>query len=319
MKHPFFTISIDFELFWGMRDAISIKEYGKNIIGGRKAIPRILKLFEQKNIHATWAVVGFISFSNKEELIDYLPKSFPEYLNQKLNPYSDLKKIGLCEKEDPYHYGYSLVKKIIDTHGMEIASHSFSHFYCKEDNKNKNSFRDDLIASKKSLNRLGVDPKTYIFCRNQYEDKHLKILKENGFKVFRGNEKNIIFNPKANKFFRLIRLIDSFINITGSNFSKIHISNGLINVPASRFLRPASKFKTEKFKVTRILNNMTKAAKNKTGFHLWWHPHNFGQNQDQNFKNLEKIINHFETLKDSYDMKSLNMLEASQLLTISND
>jgi hypothetical protein len=42
-KHnPFFTISLDFELFWGMRDITTLKDYGSNILGGREAIPKIL-------------------------------------------------------------------------------------------------------------------------------------------------------------------------------------------------------------------------------------------------------------------------------------
>ena len=132
MKYPFFTISIDFELFWGMRDVTTIESYGENILEGRKAIPKILQIFKERNIHATWGVVGFILFENKVELLENLPKTLPNYENTKLNPYHDLKKIGKNEQDDPYHYGYSLIKKISKTKGMEIASHSFSHFYCKE-------------------------------------------------------------------------------------------------------------------------------------------------------------------------------------------
>ena len=44
---PFFTISLDFELFWGVHDVFTKDEYGNNILGARKAIPKILKLFKQ--------------------------------------------------------------------------------------------------------------------------------------------------------------------------------------------------------------------------------------------------------------------------------
>ena len=132
-----------------------------------------------------------------------MPESLPSYENTKLNPYPDLEKIGKNEQDDPYHFGYSLVKKILDTKGMEIASHSFSHFYCKEKNTNTDSFDSDLKASLTALKRFGISPKSYIFCRNQYEDSHLDILRQNGFKAFRGIEKNKIFDPKANRFLDL--------------------------------------------------------------------------------------------------------------------
>ena len=312
MKNPFFTISIDFELFWGMRDVTTIESYGENILKGRKSIPRILQIFKERDIHATWGVVGFILFENKVELLENLPKTLPNYENTKLNPYLDLKKIGKNEQEDPYHYGYSLIKKVSEIKGMEIASHSFSHFYCREKNTNINSFDADLKASLTALKKFGITPKSYIFCRNQYEDSHLDLLRENGFKVFRGIEKNKIFDPQAKKFLRLIRLIDSYINFSGSNFSNPSLIKGLINVPSSRFLRPANKNIFESLKIKRILNAMTDAAKSNSGFHLWWHPHNFGKNQEECFSGLLKILDHFEILKERYGMLSLNMFEASQ-------
>ncbi len=316
MKHPFFTISLDFELFWGMRDVTSLKYYGKNILGGREAIPKILNLFEKESIRATWGVVGFITFSNKTDLLDSLPDYLPVYKDKKLNPYLGLDKIGKNEKEDPYHFGHSLVKQILETEGMEIASHSFSHFYCKEKNENEHSFDSDLKASLNSLNRLGVQPKSYIFCRNQYDKSHLRILKKNGFRVFRGNEKSMIFNPKANRIIRATRMLDSYINLSGPNLSDLSLKEGLIDVPSSRFLRPSQRKILDKLRLNRIFFSMTEAAKQNSGFHLWWHPHNFGLNLEQNLSILKKILNHFHYLSKKYNMQSLNMIESSKLFKL---
>ena len=54
------VVSLDFELFWGMLDVCTLDEYRENVLGGRKAIPQMLQLFEKYNIHATWAAVGFL-------------------------------------------------------------------------------------------------------------------------------------------------------------------------------------------------------------------------------------------------------------------
>jgi hypothetical protein len=87
----------------------------------------------------------------------------------------------------------------------------------------------------------------------------------------------------------------------------------LINVPGSWFLRPYShklRF-LEWMKLRRIKNAMTYAAKNGKLYHLWWHPHNFGKNQDQNFKNLTEILEHFTYLQKEYEMESMNMQEVA--------
>ncbi|RME25825.1 MAG: hypothetical protein D6798_08055, partial [Deltaproteobacteria bacterium] len=51
------VVSLDFELFWGMRDKVSLQRYRRQILGGRAAIPRLLDLFVAHGIHATWATV----------------------------------------------------------------------------------------------------------------------------------------------------------------------------------------------------------------------------------------------------------------------
>lgn len=48
-----FVISLDFELLWGVRDHADRSSYGRNILGGRAAIPRMLDLFERHGVRAT--------------------------------------------------------------------------------------------------------------------------------------------------------------------------------------------------------------------------------------------------------------------------
>jgi hypothetical protein len=317
MNKSFFTISLDLELFWGVRDVYSIKSYGNNILGGRRVIPKLLSLFHLHGIHATWATVGLVTFSSKKELIQFLPSILPGYNNPLLNPYNDLKNIGKNEQEDPYHFGYSLVRKIQEYDNMEIASHTFGHFNCLEKRKNEGAFRSDLASSVSSLNRLDIFPETLVFCRNQYDEKHLKDAISSGFKVFRGNENNFIYRPrsieKESLFTRGLRLADSYINLTGSNVSHVSLNqSGLINVSSSRFLRPVGLSILEQLRLKRILSSMESAAKKGVGFHLWWHPHNFGVNQDKNIAVLEKVLIHFRMLQDKFGMQSLTMEEASK-------
>ena len=52
---------------------------------------------------------------------------------------------------------------------------------------------------------------------------------------------------------------------------------------------------------------MTHAAKNNLMYHLWWHPHNFGVDQDENFKFLEEILKHYQYLNKKYNFESITM------------
>ena len=52
---------------------------------------------------------------------------------------------------------------------------------------------------------------------------------------------------------------------------------------------------------------MKEASKRNAIYHLWWHPHNFGNNLNDNLNGLKKIVKHFTNLKDLYGMKSKSM------------
>ena len=79
-----FVISLDFELFWGVRDQVEIEDYGENIKGVHSVIPRMLETFSQYRIRATFAIVGFLFFENKLELLNNLPEKLPEYTDKLL-------------------------------------------------------------------------------------------------------------------------------------------------------------------------------------------------------------------------------------------
>ena len=84
------VISLDFELLWGMRDKRTISNYGKNILGGRMAISKMLEVFTEFDISATFATVGFLFAKDKEELLTFSPESKP---NMKIKIYHHITDI----------------------------------------------------------------------------------------------------------------------------------------------------------------------------------------------------------------------------------
>jgi hypothetical protein len=317
-----FVISLDFEIYWGVRDAVVLKNYEEQLLGVQKVIPLLLELFKNFNINATFATVGFLFFNNKEDLLKNLPAQKPQYLNSKLSPYNGhFSSLGEDETSDPFHFGASLIRQI-QIAGQEIGSHTFSHYYCLEKGQTKEDFKEDLMAAKRIASQRDVVLKSFVFPRNQYNKDYLNICKEMGFTSFRGNEKSWLFSSEnfgSNIFLRRpFRLLDSYLNLSGHNcYSTSEMKKSLlVNLPSSRFLRPSTKSYNlfEKLRLKRITDSMTFAAKKGLTYHLWWHPHNFGVNISNNISFLEKILVHYNKLNREYNFESVNMLQLAKEL-----
>lgn len=313
-----FTISLDFELYWGVRDQLSLEGFKGNVLGARTAIPKMLDLFSKYEIHATWAVVGFLFFNNKNELLSFVPEITPSYYNKRLSPYDHLNKIGENEVEDPVHFAGSLVKKIKSTPFQEIGTHTFSHYYCTEGGQDLQSFSHDLDAAIKTGKQFNINIESIVFPRNQINNDYLEVCSRMGIKSYRGNRGEWLYSkPNSGKIYfleRIFRLLDAYFNLYGHGTFELCNSGkntDPVNIQLSRSLRPYSKLgnRFEKRRLKRILSDLTHAAENGLVYHLAWHPHNFAYNTKENLKFLEEVFVHYLYLKKNFDMESLNMIE----------
>jgi peptidoglycan/xylan/chitin deacetylase (PgdA/CDA1 family) len=322
-NRSYFVLSLDFELYWGMFDKVTLEQYGENIAGVHRAIPEMLALFSQYSIHATWATVGMLMSESKEELMSLLPprQLQPAYSDPSLSSYAHIEKntIGDGPHTDKYHYGAQLVRQIIATAGQELGSHTFSHYYCLDGKGNgKTFFAADCDAFLKAAKKFNAPVTSIVFPRNQTTEDALSACKEAGLKAYRGTPEHFLYTGKREKdqvhpLLRALRLADAYVNISGHHTFKLKdVSEPrMSNVRGSRFLRPYSPTlrALEPVRMRRIKKSMTYAAKHGEIFHLWWHPHNFGVNRKENLKNLTEILEHYQALKKEYGMHSANMRE----------
>jgi hypothetical protein len=183
------------------------------------------------------------------------------------------------ESVDPYHFAKSIIDKIEQIPYQEIGSHTFSHFYCREEGATIEEFDADISAAVKAAEKSNIKINSLVFPRNQFNEPYLEVLKKYGIYAVRGNEKGILYRPakfNENKFKRLFRLIDSYLNLSGYNcyeLKDLERGRGVVNIPSSRFLRPYSSLLKvfEPLKLRRIKKQMKFAAKKGLIFHLWWH------------------------------------------------
>jgi peptidoglycan/xylan/chitin deacetylase (PgdA/CDA1 family) len=315
-----FVISLDLELYWGMRDLISLRDYQKRLAGVRQAVPAILDLFEKYEVNATWAAVGFLYYDDVEQLKQNIPQQIPNYHQSNLNPYQ---YVATLEKgsDQQLHFCPDVIELIKEYLGQEIGTHTFSHYYCLETGQTQEQFKADLLAAIAIAKKANIDTKSLIFPRNQYNQEYLRTMTDCGIKCYRGNETNFIYNDekgigeRADK--RIFRLLDAYVNLTGQNcysWSKLK-SSYPINIPSSRFLRPYSakvKF-LDGLRLRRITSGLEYAAKRGLIYHLWWHPHNFGVDLRENLRFLEQILQSYQKLHTQNQMQSLTMGEVAEL------
>lgn len=201
-----FVVSIDFELAWGIIEKRWREHYkSNNILAVREVVPRLLDVFKRYDIHVTWATVGFIMLGSRSELLSSFPRVLPQYQNNSISPYEyiDQGNVGLDEGSDPYHYGQALVKLIRQAAHQEIATHTFSHYYCLEGGQTSESFRADMEAALQLANSQDVSIKSIIFPRNQVKSECLEICGELGIRAYRGNQRSWMYDVTGGGEFRL--------------------------------------------------------------------------------------------------------------------
>ncbi|MFJ7841921.1 polysaccharide deacetylase family protein [Lysinibacillus sphaericus] len=322
VNHGGFVISLDFELNWGVHDVFRYGQYNKNLYGVRQALPKILMLFKEYEIHATWATVGLLFAESKGEMAHYLRGIPVKYEQMKYAAHSQLAKVGENEQEDLLHFGKSLIEQIIQTPYQEIGSHTFSHYYCLESGQIESDFESDLQAMAMICEGYIAPMKSIVFPRNQVNDNYFTACQQAGYVCYRGNERHDLYNPK--KFTKKNRLslgamkwLDSYVNITGYHMVRLEEmkEDAFINVRASAFLRPYSRILRafEHRKIQRIKEGMLAAAKEGAFYHLWWHPHNFGRHIDKNLAMLEELLQYYQELQRDYDFQSYSMYEVAML------
>lgn len=326
MRKGILVVSLDFELHWGGFEKWPLKDYKQYFLNTRDVIPKILVLFQNYEVHATWATVGMLFHESRKSLLSQAPALKPSYDQTALSAYNFIAQqgIGNSEKDDPFHYAASLVQLIIDTPLQELGSHTFAHYYCNEAGQTIEQFRDDLRAAQQSAMMHGKRLSSLVFPRNQFNEEYLRACYQEGFIVVRDNPRDWFWNIQSTQhesaWKRLNRGLDAYLPIGKKNtysLESLEPRAGLpVCIPASRLLRPyrPKELFLNNMKISRIKAEMSRAARKGEVYHLWWHPHNFGHYPEESMKGLKKILDHFSFCKERYGMESLSMGEVADLV-----
>ncbi len=314
------VISLDFEIHWGVRDHQSPEGgYRQHLLGVRRAVPRMLDVFERYGVAATWATVGFLFATSRRERESFSPVIRPDYADPALFPYHE--PTGDGEGDDPLHYAPSLIADIAKRPGQEIGTHTFSHYYCLESGQARAAFKADIESAVAIARARGLYPRSIVFPRNQVNPDYADVLRACGIICYRGTERGWMYRAVATSderraYILNARRLDRYLNVSGFNLTAwrdVPQQNGLYNVPASRFLNPWNPRlrHLDPLRLRRIVKSLEVAAMRKQIVHLWWHPHNFAAYTDQNIAFLDRVLEAFARLHASHGMRSLTMTDAA--------
>ena len=299
---PSVVISIDFEMRWGVHDicGYNIDEYRINLENVRLVVPKMLQLFSERNIRATWATVGALALSSWDEYFTISPPP-PAYEknNLAIDPF-----YAEIDPEGTLHFASDLVNGIVNTPGQELGSHSFSHIYFRENGVTSEDFIADTSVVRSVFNDLyNINPISFVFPRNQTAFE--SCLSDCGIHIWRGNENAWYFdsvkegqNSNIAKFFRLYESINPWIKRSLPLHNDICYSSLFI-----RFNLPEVLWQLH---LKRIKNEITNLSGDEI-FHIWWHPHNLGSNMGEGFQRLERVLDLILHRCGNGNVNSLNM------------
>ena len=282
----------------------------------------MLKLFEKYQVKATFATVGLLMCQDVDEVLLMKPKLTPSYTKKGLNPYGTYLE-SVRKAKPSLYFAPETVELLKGSKLIEIGTHTFCHYYCWEEGQSVEEFEADMQTAVEIADRRNLKIKSIVFPRNNVNENYLSICRKYGITSYRGNALNFFGEKKSRLQFvfrRICRLLDTYLPITNQSsykYDELNVSKGQpINIPASRFFRPYSPRlrMLEPIRISRIKKEMEKAAKCGEMYHLWWHPHNFGANIEDNLKNLENVLKYFSYCREKYGMKTYTMNELSEIL-----
>jgi hypothetical protein len=316
------VVSLDFELYWGVRDRSDLASYAVNLRGAREVVKRLVELFVESDVHATWATVGALFCKNYDELQFCLPARRPSYRNAALSPYYDLPRSHTCERDEPLRYAGSLVDLIKSAPGQEIATHTFSHYYCLEEGQTPEDFAADLDAAGRAAELRGVRLESIVFPRNQVNAAYLRLCRAAGLVAFRGGGEDWRDAPGGAVSLgrRLGRLVDAYLPLGPPTGRTVQLtSDGLVDVKASRFFRPrAQRLRgVESLKIQRLISELRTAGERSQIYHVWWHPHNMGADIQGHVAQVKRVLREFQLLNETLGMRSLSMADVAREVGVS--
>lgn len=295
------VISLDCELGWGRHTDVPSGEFVRE---GRSNWYRLLDLFEEFDVRATWAIVGHLALSDCDRPhVDH--PSGERCCEQSVD--------GVPPEE--VWFGPDLVDAVRSAAvDHEIGSHGFTHWRFDRDGMTESSADSEFAESAAALRDSGGTSTSFVYPVNRVG--HRRQLAQNGFDCYRGPNPRIASQTTARR--RLGKLRDAVAWAgTPPIVTPSVDEHGLVNVPASLYLYgfegPARTAVTTVRRdpvVAKAKRGIDAAVASDGVFHLWFHPHDF--EGDGEGGRLRPVLEHLRERVESTDLRVETMGDVSR-------
>lgn len=280
------VISLDAELGWGVHHEHPLP--ASRIRNARSAWKALLRLFDEYEIPATWAVVGHL----------FLEDCDAGHTDHPAGSECCLEAPDGIPRGDTW-FANGLIEEIVDADvDHELASHGFSHVHFAHERMNPSMAESECAAAAETLAPHSSEPRSFVFPVNEvgFRDR----LSEHGFACYRG--------PAPDRPGPAEKLWDG---LRGRNAPPIVEptvdEHGMVNVPASLYLfsfegvvRKIVEGVRDDPIVTAVRLGIDALQETDGVLHLWLHPHNVLGEHDR--RRMERVLAVIDTARRRSDV-----------------
>lgn len=281
---PTVVISLDFELRWGVHHnyGLDFSGYRANIEGVTPVVPVLLEVFTARGIRATWATVGALACEGWDEYFARAPAP-PRYRDATLSvkrEYADL------DPDGQLHFAPALVRRIVESAGQELGTHTFSHLYLREDGITAADVAADLAAVEALYrSRFAIAPVSLVFPRNQ--PAFLEVVRASSIRISRGNPgpwyyecEDLRQDGPLSQMLKLKDSINPYCRLAAPLAEDMTLASLFLRLNLPPLLWSAH--------VQRVRRELDQLAPGEI-FHIWFHPHNLGRDSARRLARLTQV------------------------------
>ena len=304
-----FVVSIDTELAWGEAHRRDGTEGSHHFDAERQVIDAILDLFARHGIAATWAIVGhlFLDACHDDGRGPHPGLVTPDYdwLDEgwlAVDPCSTL-------ADAPHWYGRDIVDAVLGCAvPQEVGSHSFSHVIVDDPACTPDVFASELAAAAGVAAERDVELRSFVYPRNKIGQ--IERLAEHGYRCYRGGRTSVPFAGRPGWQRRGLALVDKVRPLSGSATRPARHPSGVWNVPQTYLFAPATAGGTwlpPAVWARRPRARLRQAARDRSLFHLWFHPYNVTAQPERALAALDVVCREAARLRDQGRIDVLTM------------
>jgi peptidoglycan/xylan/chitin deacetylase (PgdA/CDA1 family) len=289
---PTFTLTFDTELIWGSFDHMSPDQFARRYPDIRGTIASVLRVLDQYEISATWAVLGHLFLSECRR--DRAGLAHPELIRPKQSwRQGDWYGDDPCtdRRRDPLWYGDDILDVLQSARTpQEIGCHSFSHILYGDPALTREAVDADLQACAALASTRGIALHSFVFPRNS--EGHHEALRAHGFRAYRGADPTWHARLPGH-LGRAAHLIDQVAALPPPVSQPTETLPGLWDIPGSCLL-------IHRAGVRRLIPLASRVRKARAGlraaeakggvFHLWTHPYNLASDPEFMISALDAIL-----------------------------